>query len=151
MMHQIAMDLALLTGLRRGDLIGLTRDDVLDEGLRVQTGKTDMPLLFEWTQELRQVIETALSMPPRVRRHIICNRAGHGYTPDGFSTVWKRARARALREGILTEPYRFNDIRAKSASDDADVERASQRLGHASRQTTERFYLRTPRKVSPLR
>jgi integrase len=150
-MHQIAMELALLTGLRREDILNLTRDSVTDDGLLVHTGKTDKPLLFQWSDELRDVIKRAQAMPPHVRRHVICNRQGKGYTPDGFSAIWRRARAKAMKEGKLTESYRFNDLRAKSASDDADVEVASQRLGHTSRQTTEQFYIRTPRIVQPLR
>ena len=145
------MELAWLTGLRREDLLNLTRDSVTDEGLLVHTSKTDKPLLFIWSDELREVIRKAQAMPPQVRRVIICNRQGKKYTPDGFSAVWRRARQRALDSGELKESYRFNDLRSKSASDDADVDRASQRLGHTSRQTTERFYIRTPKKVHPLR
>ncbi len=149
-MHQVAMDLALLTGLRREDILKLDRDCVTEEGLLVHTSKTDKALLFSWSEELREVIDRALAMPPRVRRVIVCNRQGTGYTPDGFSTIWRRARERALKHGKLLEAYRFNDIRAKSASDDADTDRASRRLGHTSRQTTERYYIRTPKRVDPL-
>ena len=65
--------------------------------------------------------------------------------------MWRRARKKALDKGEIGESYRFNDLRAKSASDDIDVDRASKRLGHTSRETTEKFYIRTPKKVSPLR
>jgi integrase len=82
---------------------------------------------------------------------VIANRQGKGYTGDGFRNVWETARAKALKEGDLLESYRFSDLRVKSASDDDDAERASQRLGHTSRSTTERFYRRKPAKVSPLR
>lgn len=150
-MHQIAMELALLTGLRREDILKLTRDNVTDEGLLVHTGKTDKSLLFEWTAELRAVIKRAQAEPPQVRRAVICNRDGKRYTGDGFSAIWRRARQRAITARALAEPFRFNDLRAKSASDDSDLGRASQRLGHTTPQTTERFYIRTPRKVSPLR
>ncbi len=150
-MHQLAMELALLTGLRREDLLNLTRDSITDDGLLVHTGKTDKPLLFQWTDDLRKVIRQALAVKPQVRRHIICNRQGKGYTPTGFSAIWRRARIRAMEKGKLLESFRFNDLRAKSASDDENVETASQRLGHTSRQTTERFYIRTPRIVRPLR
>jgi len=149
--HQIAMEMALLTGLRREDILTLTRESITDEGLLVQTSKTDKALLFQWTEELEKVIKKAWVIPPRVRRHIICNRQGKGYTPDGFSAVWRRARNRALESGDLGESYRFNDLRSKSASDDTDVDRASRRLGHTNRQTTEQFYILTPRNVQPLR
>jgi len=58
---------------------------------------------------------------------------------------------KAIEAGKLQDRYRFNDIRAESASDDDNADRALHRLGHTSRQTTERLYLRKPKKVSPLR
>ena len=148
-MQQIAMDLALLTGLRREDILRLTRDSVTSDGLLVETRKTDKPLLFLWSDDLRRVVDKALGERPRVRRHIICNGKGKGYTPDGFSSIWRRARLRAMEKGI--ESFRFNDIRAKSATDDDDSARASSRLGHTNPAITERFYIRKPKKVYPLR
>ena len=150
-MHQIAMELALLTGLRREDVLKLTRDNVTPAGLLVHTGKTDKALLFEWTDELRAVIKRAQAEPPQVRKPIICNKQGKRYTGGGFAAIWQRARHKALDSGELAETYRFHDLRAKSASDDSDLGRASQRLGHTATQVTERHYIRTPRKVSPLR
>lgn len=150
-MHQIAMDLALLTGLRREDILQLDRDSVTDEGLLVNTRKTGKSLLFSWSENLRSVVNRGWAIQPKVRRHLVCNRAGKKYTPDGFSTIWRRARGKAMESGKLREPYRFNDIRAKSASDDDNIDRASHRLGHTSRQTTERYYIRKPKKVDPLK
>jgi hypothetical protein len=150
-MHQIAMDVALLMGLRREDILKLDRGSETDAGVLVPTSKTNKPLLFAWTDELRTVFKRAWAERPQVRRALICNRKGKRYTGDGFSKIWTRAHDRARKAGDFSEPFRFNDIRAKSASDDASVDRASNRLGHTSRQTTERFYIRTPRKVEPLR
>lgn len=150
-MHQIAMDVAVLMGLRREDILKLERESETDDGVLVDTGKTDKPLLFAWTDELRTVFARAWAERPQVRRALICKRNGRRYTGDGFSKIWKRAHDRALKAGELEEPYRFNDIRAKSASDDSSLARASSRLGHTSTQTTERHYIRTPRKVEPLR
>lgn len=150
-MHQIAMDIALLTALRREDILKLDRDSETEDGVVVHTGKTDKPLLFAWTDELRAVFKQAWAERPQVRRALICNRKGKRYTGDGFSKMWRRAHDAALKAGELAAPFTFNDIRAKSASDDADPARASNRLGHTTQQTTERFYIRTPRKVEPLR
>ena len=90
-------------------------------------------------------------MQPKARRFVICNKQGEGYSGDGFGTLWNRARRKALKDETLEAPFAFNDIRAKSASDGESADRASQRLGHTNRQTTERYYIRTPRKVTPLR
>ena len=62
----------------------------------------------------------------------VCNLQGEGYTPDGFSTIWNRARSKAVKDKAITSPFAFNDIRAKSASDDDSAERASQSLGQTS-------------------
>ena len=145
------MDVALLTGLRRGDILKLTRDSITEAGLRVETSKTDKPLLFAMTGELKAALDRALAIQPKVRRFVICNKQGEGYSGDGFSTLWNRARKKALKDETLEAPFAFNDLRAKSASDDESADRASQRLGHTNRQTTERYYIRTPRKVTPLR
>lgn len=148
-MMQVAMDLALLTGLRRGDLLALTRDNVTDEGLLVRTSKTAVPLLFDWSDDLRAVNSRARGLRPQVRRTLIANRQGKPYTPTGFGSNWQRLIDRALRETQLEEPFRFNDLRAKSASDDT-MDAATERLGHMNARTTQRFYRRKPMRVQPL-
>jgi integrase len=148
-MMRVAMDLAILTGLRRGDLLRLSRDDIKDDGILVHTAKTGVPLLIEWSDELRAVVDQAKRQPPQVRRTIIANKQGRPYTASGFSANWQRLIHRALRDTKLKEPFRFNDLRAKSASDDS-LEAATQRLGHMDSQTTQRWYRRKPARVKPL-
>ena len=59
------MDLSYLTGLRKGDLLRLRLQDLRDEGILVEIGKSrrqDRPgkqMLFEWSPELRQVTDRA--------------------------------------------------------------------------------------------
>jgi integrase len=151
-MVQCAMDLAVLTGLRPGDLLGLERDNVTDEGLEVATIKTGKRLLIEWSAELKRVVKRTLKQPPRMRRPIICNKQGNAYTVDGFNSNWYRAIRAAIAdpENPLAEPFRFRDLRAKSASDDT-AEAASKRLGHADPGITERVYRRKPARARPLR
>lgn len=147
---QIAMDLALMTGLRRGDLLRLTRADLTDDGILVKTSKTGKALLIEWSAELEQVVARAKRLPPHVRQHLIATRSGKPFTPDGFSTEWGKT-LRAARAAGLAEAFTFHDLRAKSGSDEATLAEASARLGHASQATTERFYRRLPARVRPLK
>ena len=153
---QIAMDLALLTGLRRTGILSLTMDCITDAGLLVERpGKKTKPLLFEITPELEAVLERARKLEPRVRRALLCAArgefAGKPYTADGFSAMWQRLMAKAIEEKAIAERFTFNDIRAKSATDSDTVLEASERLGHASTSTTKGVYIRKPTKVSPLR
>jgi integrase len=147
---QIAIDVALLTGLRRGDILALTLDSVTDDGVFVQTSKTGKALLIEWTDQLRAVIRRAKSLEPRVRRPLLCTRAGKPYSGDGFSAMWQRTIKKALEKGVINQRFTFHDIRAKSASDDV-LAAASERLGHSSQAMTKRVYVRKPTRVKPLR
>ncbi len=147
---RVAMDLALLTGLRRGDLLNLTRGSLTDDGLLVKSQKTSKALLFEYTEELNEVLSRAKKLRPQLPgRYLIRTREGRQYTGSGFAANWQRLMRKAQKNGI--EKFTFHDIRAKSASDSASLREASERLGHTSMAMTDRVYMRTARKVKPLR
>lgn len=147
---QIAMDIALLTGLRRGDILSLTRDSLTDEGLLVKSQKTGKALLFEITPDLEEVLERAKKLKPQVPGfYLIRTMQGKPYSGSGFSAIWQRLMKKAVAQGI--ERFSFHDIRAKSASDSMSLQEASDRLGHASKEMTHRVYMRTPTKVKPLK
>ena len=149
-MIRSAMDLAMLTGLRRGDLLSLTRADITDEGLRVRPSKTRkssrIELLFEWSPELKRVITEALGRPPQVRQAILCGTNGKPIPGSTFGNTW----ARLMRQ-YDGEPFQFRDLRKKSATDEIDAGEASKRLGHSNQAITDRVYRLKPRKVKPLR
>ena len=140
---------AVLTGLRRGDILSLTRENLTDEGVAVITSKTEKPLLIEWSPTLRSIVKRPLAIRPQVRQSVICNRSGKSYTPDGFSSVWDSLMHKAMKHGSM-ERFQFRDLRAKSASEDT-LEAATARLCHVDSAITERVYRRKPAKVRPLR
>ena len=147
---QVAMDLALLTGLRRGDLLNLTRDSLTDDGLLVKSQKTGKALLFEYTDALNAALSRAKKLRPQLPGHyLIRTREGKQYTGSGFSANWQRLMRKAQQNGI--EKFTFHDIRAKSASDSASLQEASERLGHTSMEVTNRIYMRVPHRVKPLK
>ncbi|MFZ9767169.1 MAG: tyrosine-type recombinase/integrase [Candidatus Limnocylindrus sp.] len=141
---QIAMDLALLTGQRRADLLTLRWDQVTDDGLVFRQSKTGKKLIVEWSDDLRAVIERARGKSPD---YVL----GKALTPAGFQSAWRRAIEKAQKADQTFQPFAFHDLRAKSASDDAELSRASARLGHADARITRRVYRRLPERVSPLR
>lgn len=146
---QIAMEIAVLTGLRRADILALNRDSMAQDGIHVDTSKTGKRIVIQWSTTLSEVVDRAWKISPRVRRHLIVNLRGNPYTSDGFSSQWTRAIDKALKAG-LEERFTFHDLRAKSASDDT-LEVASKRLGHFDARVTERYYRRRPEVVRPLR
>jgi len=148
------MELAVLTGLRMGDLLRLKRNNLTDVGIIVQPRKTvtttGKVLEIEWSAELLAVVDRAKRIPPQIRLPLIANRKGKAYTPGGFSNCWQKLIKLALKQGVIDERFQFRDLRAKSASDDS-LAAATARLGHANPQITESVYRRKPTKVKPLR
>ena len=147
---KVAMDLALLTALRRGDLLSLTRDNLTEDGLLVHTRKTGKALLIQYTPTLEKVLAESKKLKPQVPGHfLIRNMQGKPYTGSGFATNWQRLMKKAAKNSI--EKFSFHDIRSKSASDSDSLQEASERLGHSSTSLTKRTYYRKALSVKPLK
>lgn len=150
---QVAMDLALLTGQRQGDLLTLPFSNVSDEGILFKQGKTGKRLLVEMSPTLSAVVERARNMPPvmHIGGNVLRTRKGTPYTSEGFRACWQRTMNRALKRKLIEERYTFHDLRAKSVSDTVDIQKAFERAGHTSMAMTRGVYDRGVRKVTPLR
>ena len=150
---QIAIDLAVLTGQRQGDTLGLTRSDLTDDGIQFTQHKTGRKVLVEWSEELRAVIARAKSQPPQLPgTHVVRNIHGNGFTGNGFRSNWQHLMQRVWPDPLerAKRRFRFHD-RAKSASDTRDLHEAAARLGHADPKITKRVYRRGFERVKPLR
>ena len=135
-----AMDLALVTGLRLGDVLALRRQDCGDDGLRVRVRKTGADMLFEWTPALRAAVDAARNMRDVGSMYLICTRQGQRYTAHGFKAMWQRWQQQLAAEGF--ERFRFHDLRRKAAKDAETAlgrEHARQLLGHASDAMTAKY------------
>lgn len=143
------IDLALLTGQRIGDLIGMRWQDVTDEGLLVQQGKTGERLLIGWTPALRAAI-AACGHGDKIG-HVLKTQSGNGYRYAGIRSAWDRACARA---GV--EDLHIHDLRGRAGvdalGDDEDIRSAQRLLGHKGERMT-RHYVdgKYARKVKPAR
>lgn len=161
---QVAMDLALLTGQRQGDILKLRWSKVTKEGIEFKQGKTSKRLLVAMSDELEAVLNRARAFLPHLpREYVLRTEKGSAYTENGFRAMWQRAMRRASKgvkirlgggkrtEPILKERFTFHDLRAKSASDSVEFQQAYERLGHTSPSMTRAVYDRGVRKVQPLR
>lgn len=151
---QVAMDLVLLTGMSRADVLALTRAQCREDGIHYTRQKTirkaPRKMIVSWTPELEAVISRAKKIKPEFRHHIVATRSGKQFSPSGFSTLWQRTMVAAVDAG-LEERFHFHDLRAKSATDTVDLMEASERLGHSSTEITKRVYRRKATRVKPLR
>lgn len=120
---QDALALALLTGLRQGDLRAMRREDLKDDGIHVTEAKTGKRKTVQWSDAIRFFVrralerqETIAARPADPRKHrqarkvgdyVLTNKFGEAWTMAGLQTAFKR----------LGTDWHFHDLRAKAASD----------------------------------
>lgn len=144
------IDLALLTGQRISDLIGLRWQDVDDNrGITVTQGKGGVRLLIEWSPALRAAI-AACARGDKIG-HVLKTQSGRGYRYWGIRSAWVRACQRA---GV--EDLHIHDLRGRagvdSLGDDEDIRKAQRLLGHKGEGMTRHYVEgKYHRKVKPTR
>jgi len=145
---QAAMDIAVMTGLRQGDILDLTNANLKADGIHTRHSKTGKKIIYEWTPALRAAVALAKADRPKnhVCPYVISTRDGGRYTRDGFKAIWQRKMRDALKDGVIAERFTFHDLRAKAGSESKHGQRL---LGHQSATTTRRIYERKPDKVRP--
>lgn len=160
---QAYIRIALLTGMRRGDLLRLTMSDLKDaSGIHVTPRKTEsttgVALIIQWSDELRRAVDIAKAVRPvKLSPFLFCNRSGKGYFDEktgragGWESLWRGFAKRVLAETAVTERFTEHDLRAKCASDAESLEHARQLLSHADDKITKRVYRRKPEMVKPIR
>jgi integrase len=150
------MQLALLIGQRRGDLLKIKLSDITEEGILItpsktvrKTGKT---ILITWTDELRAQINTIRNEQRRVKSliYLFSNRKGRPYAKSGIDSIWQRLMAKAIENKIIAERFRFHDLRSMAA-DSVDFQHAVELLQHSDPKLTKRVYRRAIQKVRPTR
>jgi integrase len=151
---QALMDLALLTGQRQGDLLKLRWDhiDVNKRVIHIRQGKTGKRFGINVTEALEEVLVRCKRQTPALpRAYVVRTKDGERYTSEGMRAMWQRHMKAAVAKGVIKTPFTFHDLRAKSASDNADIEEAAKLLGHQNSQMTKSVYDRSVRIVQPLR
>lgn len=147
-----AIDFAYLTGLRRTDILNLKASALTEQGIKIETQKTGAKMIIKWSTSLRECVKASQALRAHTKSdYIFCNEDGLVYTKSGFSTLWTRLIKSALKKGLIKETFMFRDIRAKTATDSKNTQTASELLGHTSKKTTEKHYIRKYKEVDPLK
>lgn len=162
---QIAMDLALLTGQRQGDVIGMKWSQVQTARLprdqwhiEIDQGKTGKKLAILISPAIEAVLDRAwMGMTRTPRVYVIRTNPPRGnpahrgtrYTADGFRALWQRCMKAWMQRG--NPNFHFHDIRAKCISDNPNFDAAYLLSGHIDPKMTRGVYDRNRRVVQPLR
>jgi integrase len=139
------VELRMLTGLRQGQILSLKRLDWDGSRLKAPRAKLGRTTVYRG-DGLREAVEAVLSLNvdhSAVSIYLLSSRSGTKYSSSGFQSIWQRCMKRYV-EATGAERFTENDLRAKVASDSADLATASARLGHQSTTTTNRVYRRRP-------
>ena len=160
---QLYVKLKLMTGLRRGDILRLVLSDIKEDGIHVQPSKTQNSsgkrLIIEWDEpgEMRALVNEILKIPPlRIGdAPLFVTRQGKHYIDDkgkanAFDSLWQRFVKKVMDQTNIAERFQERDLRAATGSYSDSLIEASERLGHASTETTQRIYRRRPVRVQPL-
>lgn len=128
---QDAMDLALHTGQRPGDILSARRQDIVAGVLWFTQEKTGKRLGIRIQGELARVVERILARK-RPSIYLIADRHGQRLRYNALNSRFIKARGDATWE--------FRAIRAKASTDSPDLKRAQLLLGHATEVTTAVHY-----------
>ena len=143
----------VLTGLRHTDILLLRESDISASALTVNVHKTkqtvDKVLEFEMTPELRDAIRACRAIKP-LSIHLFHNKWGQCYvkadmTTSGFESQWQRWQQKLPK----TKRFAERSIRTAVGYED-DLQTASNRMGHTSTATTQKYYRSNINKVTPL-
>lgn len=146
-MVKAMIDVSLMTGIRKGDLLAVTIANLTERGIEIRTGKTGTPVCYLWNDALREAVNVAKGK--RQIGPLFITRLKRGWTESGLDTVWDKLREKAKVEGL-----HWHDLRAWALTTAARLhgrERAQALGTHASPTTTD-IYLRDRaiREVEPL-
>lgn len=141
---QDAMDLALYTAQRPGDILKARRQDIREGVLWFVQEKTGTELGVRVEGDLERVLNRILARPREVESmYLLCDRRGQRVLYNSLNRRFLKARGES--------DWQFRDIRAKAASDSPDLKRAQKLLGHAKETTTTIYRRATDNIVSPLK
>ncbi len=140
-----AMEISYLCMARKGDVVKLHKNQLLQEGIYIQQGKTGKKQIKEWGPRLRQAIHTANEINPDVfSMFVLHQKNGHPFASASFDQRWRKAIIKAREVTQLPLDFTFHDIKAKGIS---DFEGTAGEKQFASGHKTERQVQTYDRKV----
>lgn len=109
------LDLKVISGLRRKDLLRLTSSNIKDDGLHLLPSGRDVLLgdkrIITMSAPLNSVL-LRLSGLPRAENvnHLFCNDMGLPFVNSRFQKYWEMQMEKAISESALESPFKERDL-----------------------------------------
>lgn len=148
---RLAMDLAVITGQRQGDILAMRWADIKDMSIHIHQAKTGKRLAIEITPDLEKVLDRCWQLPYGGcdgGEYVLTRSWGGRYTSEGFRARWQETMNTWCRRGGTR--YTFHDLRALAATRCQTIEHAMYLLGHSNISMTRRVYRRGVERVRPV-
>jgi len=145
----------LLIAVRKSDLLRIKTTDLKEDGIHLYISKTKECVIFEWTDELREAVDYAISVRPvDISPWLLCTKEGKCFvnekgTSSGWRSLWDRFMKLLKEKTEVTEHFTDHDIRAKVSSDQSSDEEGQKLLRHSNVALTRKVYRRKPTTVTP--
>lgn len=144
---KLAMDLAVMTGQRQGDILNFKWAAIQGMEMHLQQGKTGKRLAIEITPDLEAVLDKCWQFENR-GEYVLGAIHGGRFSSQGFRAGWQRTINRYCHRGGVR--FTFHDLRALAATRCATPEIAMRLLGHSNISMTLRVYRRGIERVKPV-
>jgi len=145
---QLYVSLKVWTGRRKGELLRLTRFDLVAEGMRFTNNKNpDDEFILSWEPETRAIVAEVLALPGGGKNsylfHTRDNRPyidADGLT-SGFDSIWQRYMKKAIATGAVQSRFTEHDLRKVRASD-LSTDQARHLLRHTNAKQTRTYQVK---------
>ena len=148
---RLAMELAVITGQRQGDILDMKWADIKDMSILIHQAKTGKRLAIEITSDLEKVLDRCWQLPHggcESGEYVITRTCGGRFTSEGFRARWQETINKYCRLG--GKRFTFHDLRALAATRCPTIEHAMYLLGHSNISMTRRVYRRGIERVKPV-
>ena len=145
---KVAMELAYLCVARKGDVLSIRWEHVLEEGVYIQQGKTAVRQIKLWSPRLRAAIDQAKTLCTHsISGFVLSKPNGQPYTDNGFNAAWRNAILKARAQTGWPLDFTFHDLKAKAISDMDGSSRDKQLISDHKTEAQVQVYDRSIKKV----
>ena len=123
------MEFAYICRARRGELVNMRRDQLLEKGVQLKRSKGSLDEITLWSDRLTAALQIlddlhegekfdyVFGAPKSTSVRGVKMSTGSKMKKNTLDSQWQKIIADAMNEGLITEKFTFHDLKAKGISD----------------------------------